>query len=289
MSKLHMAACAIALAAIGAGGPGRAQTAGAASLASPWVELHAARVRLIGGPGAAKAAKTYLAGVEITLSDGWKTYWRMPGDSGVPPVFSWAGSGNVAAVKVRYPAPMRLPEPTGDAIGYKRSVIFPIEVTPKDASKPVELKLGLEFGVCREICIPAEAKIALSLAPAGLNGTPVAPIAAALAAVPRPAAGRRAGDPEIERVAATLDGPAPRLQIEARFPGGDTGADLFVEAPDGLYVPMPQRVAGSSAGGTVRFEVGLARGGNAGDFKGKTLTLTLVSDAGATETTWAIP
>ena len=79
-----------------------------------------------------KSAKAYLAGVEITLAEGWKTYWRTPGDAGVPPLFDWTGSTNVAAIKVRYPAPIataqsRLPRPSATRI----RVIFPVEVTPQ--------------------------------------------------------------------------------------------------------------------------------------------------------------
>ena len=83
----------------------------------------------------------------------------MPGDAGVPPTFDWAGSANAATIKVLYPAPMRMPEAGGEAIGYKQAVLFPIEVTPQDPAKPVVLKLALEFGICREICIPATAKL----------------------------------------------------------------------------------------------------------------------------------
>ena len=67
-----------------------------ANLASPWVELANARVRLLAGPADMRAGQSYLAGVELLLADGWKTYWRMPGDAGVPPSFDWAGSRNVA-------------------------------------------------------------------------------------------------------------------------------------------------------------------------------------------------
>ena len=81
---------------------------------------------------------------------------------------------------------------------------------------------------------------------------------------------------------ATLDGPSPRLEFEARFARGGKGGDLFIEAPDGLYVPMPKRLP-DAADGTARFEVDLSRAGIARDFKGKTLTLTLVSDEGASE------
>jgi len=253
--------------------------------ATPWTELHASRVRLVAGR--AKSAKgQYLAGLEIVMADGWKTYWRMPGDSGVPPTFDWAGSANVASTKVLYPAPMRMPEAGGEAIGYKQSVLLPIEITPQDASKPVVLKLALEFGVCREICIPATANFDLSI-PTAPVGAPAPQIAAALERVPRPQESRRKGDPELKRVTVSHDEPSPKLTIEASFAGDSTGADAFIEAPEGLYVSMPIRVAANAAG-VVRFETDLGRH-LAQELKGKTLTFTLVGDAGATEAQWIFP
>jgi DsbC/DsbD-like thiol-disulfide interchange protein len=253
--------------------------------ATPWVEQHAARVRLI--VGRAKSAEgKYLAGLEIAMADGWKTYWRMPGDSGVPPTFDWAGSANIASTKVLYPAPMRMPEAGGVAIGYKQSVLLPIEITPQDASKPIVLKLALEFGVCREICIPATANFDLSV-PAAPVGAPAPQIAAAIERVPRPQASRRNGDPELKRVTVSHNDPSPKLTIEASFAGNATGADAFIEAPEGIYVPIPKRM-GADAGGVVRFETDLGRH-LAQELKGKTLTFTLVSDAGATEAQWVFP
>ncbi len=280
--------CAFVLAAVAGVAHSQGQAAQRLNLASPWVELHSARVRLVAGPPAVKSAKAYLAGVEITLAEGWKTYWRMPGDAGVPPTFTWAGSTNVAAIKVLYPAPHRMQEAGAETVGYTNAVIFPVEVVPSDASKPVGLKLETEFGVCREICIPAQTEISLNLAPAALAGDASPSIVAALAQVPRAPASRRADDPVLERVTATLGDPSPRLLIEAAFAKGAKGADLFIEAPDGLYVPLPKRLP-DAAGGTLKFEVDLARGGNAKDLAGKSLTLTLVSDAGASETAWKLP
>jgi len=253
--------------------------------ATPWTELHASRVRLVADR--ARAAKGhYLAGLEIVMADGWKTYWRMPGDSGVPPTFDWTGSANVASTKVLYPAPTRMPEAGGVAIGYKQSVLLPIEITPQDASRPVVLKLALEFGVCREICIPATANFDLPV-PAAPAGAPAPQIAAALERVPRPQQSRRKSDPDLKRVAVSGDGPSPKLTIEASFAGHGTDADVFIEAPEGLYVPMPKRVA-TDAAGVVRFETDLGRD-LAQDLKGKALTLTLVSEAGATEAQWNFP
>src|SRR5262245_54803089 len=144
--------------------------AGPVSVATPWLELHAARARLLAGPPAAEASRSYLAGFEVSLAEGWKTYWRTPGDAGVPPLFDWTGSSNAATIKVLYPAPHRMQEPGAQTIGYSSTVIFPIEVTPGDRGKPVELKLTVEFGICREICIPAEAKLSLIVSPQQLEG-----------------------------------------------------------------------------------------------------------------------
>jgi DsbC/DsbD-like thiol-disulfide interchange protein len=292
MSTARTAICALVVAAAAAAAAAAAiaqgQGVARAGLASPWVELHSARVRLVASAPATRSAKSYLAAVEVTLAEGWKTYWRTPGDAGVPPAFDWTGSTNVAAVKVLYPAPSRLTEPAAQTIGYKTAVTFPVEVVPSDAMKPVGLKLVMDFGVCREICIPAEAAISLTLLPSQLEGDASPALIAALERVPRPQANRRASDPELTRVTASLDGERPRLSIEARFPGGDQGADVFVEAPDGLYVPLPKRLA-DAADGTLRFEVDLSRGGNARELEAKTLTLTLVSAAGATQATWTVP
>ena len=253
--------------------------------ATPWTELHASRVRLI-ADRAKSAQGQYLAGLEIVMAEGWKTYWRMPGDSGVPPTFDWAGSANVASTKVLYPAPMRMPEAGGVAIGYKQSVLLPIEIIPQDPAKPVVLKLALEFGVCREICIPATANFDLPV-PAAPAGAAAPEITAALERVPRPQQSRRKGDPDLKRVAVSGDGQSPKLTIDVSFAGPATDADVFIEAPEGLYVPMPKRVA-TDAAGVVRFETDLSRD-LAQDLKGKALTFTLVSETGATEARWNFP
>ncbi len=248
--------------------------------ATPWIEAQAARVRLLAGADAAHPGKALLAGVEITMAEGWKTYWRNPGEAGVPPSFDWSGSSNTASIKVAYPAPMRLVDPAAEMIGYKTTVLFPIEVTPKVPAEAVELRLALEFAVCREICIPAQASLALTVPPAPTAGAPA--ITAAFERVPRVQAKRRAGDPKLLRVTPKLAGPSPSLEIEAKFPGGGAGADVFIEAPDGIFVPMAKKLAGGSDG-QVRFLVDLSRAGNAEELKGKELIVTLVSDSGASE------
>jgi DsbC/DsbD-like thiol-disulfide interchange protein len=103
------------------------------------------------------------AGLAIELDDGWKTYWRMPGDAGIPPLFKWQGSANAAAIDVLFPLPKRYTDASGDTVGYKEKVILPILIAPGDAAQPIDLKLDLFFAVCEDICIPAKTKAALML------------------------------------------------------------------------------------------------------------------------------
>lgn len=258
-----------------------------AQATTDWVEGHNSKTRLVSGsaarPGA--PAKTY-AGVEIVMADGWKTYWRNPGDAGgVPPHFDWAGSENLAAAKVQFPAPTRLKDASGDSVGYKKAVVLPIEVTPVDPAKPVTLKLALEFGVCREICIPAEASLALTVPP---SPQPMpASLATALDLVPRKSANRRPNDPEVKATRANLAGDKPKLEIDAAFPGDGASADVFVEAPDGIYLSLPTKTS-TGTGGVQTFTVDLATGVDTAELKGKTLLITLVSSAGQSEATWKL-
>jgi DsbC/DsbD-like thiol-disulfide interchange protein len=261
--------------------------AAAQGLTTPWVDGYNSKTRLIAA--ALQPKPTIHAGIEITMAAGWKTYWRNPGDAGgVPPHIDWAESTNIAAVKVLFPAPSRLKDASGDSIGYKSAVIFPLEITPKDAAKPVDLKLAIEFGVCREICVPAEAKIELSVpasGPVGADKAAADKLAGSLASVPRQVSQRRPNDPQLKSVTATLTGDKPNLVIDAAFPGGANGCDLFLEASDGVYVPMPA-VPAVLTGDSARFTVDLATSGvDPNELKGRTLTLTLVSPHGASEMT----
>jgi DsbC/DsbD-like thiol-disulfide interchange protein len=251
----------------------------AAGLASAWAEGHNSRARLIAGDG--------VAGVELQMPEGWKTYWRNPGDAGgVPPSFDWSKSENLASAQVLYPAPKRFTDKAGDTVGYKGSVVFPVRLTAKDPKKPIDLRLTLDYGVCKEICIPGEAALSLAIAPEQGAGVP-AEIADALSRVPAPEGKRRPDDPVLKDVRAEFDGPKPRLVLEADFPGGAEHADIFVEAPPGLYVPLPKKVADDGAGHAT-FEVDLSDGSDAKDLKDQTLTATLTSDKGQSEATFSV-
>src|ERR687892_312118 len=102
--------------------------------------------------GARPAGAAYLrAGVEIRLMPGWHTYWRYPGDAGVPPQFSFAGSRNVKQVDVLWPTPKRIVDSGGTSIGYSVGVIFPLRIVPQEAGKPATLRLQLQYAICEKL------------------------------------------------------------------------------------------------------------------------------------------
>lgn len=106
-----------------------------------------------------------MAGVRVALEPGWKTYWRSPEGNGIPPQFDWSGSKNLSNIKVHYPQPQIFYTFGVRAIGYENEVVFPIELTPRDAEAPVELSLDMFYGVCEEVCIPATAQLSAQIPP----------------------------------------------------------------------------------------------------------------------------
>jgi DsbC/DsbD-like thiol-disulfide interchange protein len=215
---------------------------------SPWDEDAQSAARLV----AARArdengSRVFRAGVEIKLKDGWKTYWRYPGDSGVPPTLDFSKSQNVKSVAVHYPAPSRFPDGAGGhSIGYKGDVILPLHVVPQDPHKPVTLALKLGYAACEKLCVPAEATLQLPLS--GAASAQEAALAAAEARVPKPAEIGASGTPAIRAVHRDAGSGKPRVLVDVASPN-DTEVTLFAEGPTAQWaLPLPEPIAGAPAG-----------------------------------------
>jgi DsbC/DsbD-like thiol-disulfide interchange protein len=127
-----------------------------------------------------------MVAVRLTLTPGWKTYWRSPGDAGIPPMFDWAGSENLGTVRLHWPRPAVFQTNGLTSIGYHDELVLPIEVFPAVAGQPVRLALRMDVGVCKDICIPAT--LILS-GDAVADGSDSRPIKTALALRPDTALG----------------------------------------------------------------------------------------------------
>ena len=252
----------------------------AGDTATDWDVDHRSKARLvIGAVPEANGGARLLAGLEIELAPHWKTYWRQPGDAGgVPPNFDWAGSANLGRAEVAFPAPGRFRDDTGTTIGYKDRVVLPITIVPADPARAVELKVRVEYGVCKEICIPARGKFSIAIDPARVGSLPPA-LAGALAAVPKPGGGD--GLPALASVELE-PGTDAALMFKISYPHGVEGTDLFVEAPGDLFLPPTKRV-GELPGGIVRYAIRLPKGTNLAKLRSAPLRLTMTSPAGSAE------
>jgi DsbC/DsbD-like thiol-disulfide interchange protein len=183
--------------------------------------------------------------------------------------------------EVLYPAPHRFADANGTAIGYGDEVVFPVRLTPEREGEPITLKLGFEYGLCKDLCIPNEVSLGLALNGNAGKGDALL-IETYLARVPKQAAPGVL--PEVKAIEAKLAGKASELIVEAEFASGATDTDLFIDAGD-TFVPVP-RPLGPLVGGRQRFAVSFVSAAEADAIKGKTLTLTLVSDQASTDTQW---
>jgi DsbC/DsbD-like thiol-disulfide interchange protein len=135
-------------------------------------------------PGWQTSTGTRMVALQVDLAPGWKTYWRAPGEAGIPPHFDWTGSRNLDAVRLHWPRPVVFDQNGMRSIGYVGRMVLPIELTPRQAGQPIELRVQVDLGVCEDICIPISLDLIADLTG---SGAPDAMIDAALADRPRPA------------------------------------------------------------------------------------------------------
>jgi DsbC/DsbD-like thiol-disulfide interchange protein len=235
---------------------------------SPWLNDGHSAVRLLAG---SRSGAVLLGGIAFQLQDGWKTYWRTPGDSGVPPRFDFTKSDNIEAVTILWPAPTAFPDGAGgNSLGYQKHVVLPLRIVVKNPDKPVTLRAAINYAVCEKLCIPVEADAELAFT--SVASTEDSALSAALDAVPKPA---NVGDPNPLTIRdVKRDG---KLGVVVDVVTPDAGkVNLFVEGPTPDWsLPVPKSLELGIAG-VRRFAFdldGLPPGANP---DGAALKLTLV-------------
>jgi suppressor for copper-sensitivity B len=260
--------------------PGMAHAA-----AGPWDQKPRGAARLIAATEATGSATTVDAAIQIRIPQGWHTYWKTPGDAGIPPSVAWTGSENVEAASLDFPAPMRLPPVEGLlTLGYDDGVVLPVTITLAHPGQALHLRAEMDYASCQAVCVPLHASLTLDL-PAGLAtpGPQAALIAAARARVPVP--GATAGiRVEQALVSGSPDGAVLALKLAATAPF--VAPDLFL---DGATSPVPPDISLSDAGRTALLRLSVP-GARPAALTGKPLSFTLADGARAVAlTTTAIP
>ncbi|MBN8532939.1 MAG: hypothetical protein J0L51_02500 [Rhizobiales bacterium] len=204
----------------------------AGARASAWAEFREVRVRLL-MLEAAPGDTIIRGGIGIRLQPDYKTYWRSPGDSGVPPVADLSGSEGIAGFELLFPFPSRFDDGAGGhSWGYKRDIILPFTAR-REGNGPIRLKMKLDFAVCGTMCIPLTAD--LKLDPGQLQSDDiVASLQRAHERLPRviPSA-----DMMKKIVTRRVPGAEkPSFEIEIRHDGEDPDFAVFAEAKGYFHV-----------------------------------------------------
>ncbi len=213
----------------------------------------------------------WLTGLRVELDDGWKTYWRMPGEAGIPPQFTW-GLSRPAGIEVLYPLPQRFADASGETVGYKHEVLFPVRVTA-DAARDVTLGLDLFFAVCRDICIPAQAKASITLGAALRDPRGSRRVEEWAALVPQ------SGTP-VTKASIVMEQDRPVLLLSLATPA----TDIFVETTGSAYFRKP---VFSADGREARLAIDNVKDASA--LHGAALKLTVGSDSGGLEQDAVLP
>ena len=206
LSSLLIAGAAALCAALPAAAQSQEEPRARAALSAGWAEADGSRIA------------------------GWKTYWRQPGDAGVPPDFDWTGSRNVASVEVVWPEPELFDSFGALTIGYKHAMTLPLRVVPERPQEPMELALRMNYGVCSDICVPEQARLSLSIAPDDRDGAQE--IAAAMA---RRALTAQEAGVSVDRCTVTGAGSERKFDGAFRARQPLDAAVAVVEGPAGVW------------------------------------------------------
>lgn len=193
-------------------------------------------------PGWRTESGSHMAAIRIGLETGWKTYWRAPGDAGIPPSFAWGRSRNLQSVLVHWPKPTVFNDYGMRTIGYMDGVVIPVELKPKRQGQPIQMRVDLEIGVCDEICIPMQVSVEAVLPSDTTERT--SEISTALQSRPTPAAAAGVGR-VVCRIEPISDG--FRLTAEISMPKSSADETTVIELP-GVPVWISQTQT-SRAGG----------------------------------------
>jgi len=209
--------------------------------ASPWQKDGHSAVRLLAG---SRSGAVLLGGIAFQLQPGWKTYWRNPGDSGVPPRFDFSKSDNVEAVTVLWPAPLKFDDGAGGiSLGYHDQIVLPLRIVAKSVDKPVTLRADINYAVCEKLCIPVEANAELGFN--SVASTEDSALFAALDTVPKPA---NVGDPNPLTIRDVKRQGKSEVLVDVVTPD-DRPVNLFVEGPTPDWgLPVPKLVEHSPPG-----------------------------------------
>ncbi|MBY3256641.1 protein-disulfide reductase DsbD domain-containing protein [Rhizobium laguerreae] len=245
---------------------------------SAWAENEGGRMRLVAL--APDAAGKIRAALQIEPKPGWITYWKEPGNSGIPPQITIAAESGVTLDAVAYPVPKHFFKGAIEDIAYDAPVTLPLSLTAAGKG-PVTIDAAAFIGICKDICIPFQANLQLKLGPA-IQSHPQeeAILQAADARLPKPPS------PDFDVTAHAMSPDRKTLSLDLVLPGeGKTAPDIIVTGPSGYA--FTKQIGGKRDGRTFKVDISIGKLPKDYDISGKQWSVLVIDGERAMETTLA--
>ncbi|MGZ2450493.1 DsbC/DsbD-like thiol-disulfide interchange protein [Rhizobium ruizarguesonis] len=249
---------------------------------SAWAENDGGRMRLVAL--APDAAGKIRAALQIEPKPGWITYWKEPGNSGIPPQITITPESGVSLDAIAYPVPKHFFKGGIEDIAYDAPVTLPLSLTAAGKG-PVAIDASAFIGICKDICIPFQANFQLKLGPA-MQSHPEeeAILQAADASLPKP--------PSVDFgvTAHAMSPDRKTLSLTLALPGGGPGEgkaapDIIVTGPSGYA--FTKQIGGKRDGAAFKVDVPIGKLPKDYDISGKQWNVLVIDGEKAMETTLA--
>lgn len=255
-------------------------SADASAVSSEWVETEGGRIRITALPPSSDGVIRAI--LDVDLLPGWKTYWRDPGDAGIPPSIKFDGSSNVAQSQLDFPPPERIDDGYSVWAGYTFPVAFPLTLTQDKVGGASVLEAQVFLGICKTICIPVQNDFSLVIDPANkANSFEQRIVDRAFAQVPEQPS------QDISITETTFSTQDKALSVSISHPKSMTDVDLFLTAPSGWYFDIPKRVGGGDT--LSKFEIAVIDAPADTSLSGTPLQILVTSANRSMETISKVP
>jgi len=227
IASFLIASCAILT---GAGAQILSKNSAPNSVVTAVVQTDQVRAELVAhAPDGVGAGKTVWLGLQIRHQPQWHTYWKNPGDSGLPTTLQWTQPAGAVAGDIAWPTPHRIAIGSLANYGFDGTVLLPVPLTIDQSFQPtasgmLDIRLSASWLVCRQECIPQEGNFVLSVPALGSTASHGADFDATRAASPQPLSGSAQAQVSGDALVLTVTG----------LPAGWSGRALqaFPETPN---------------------------------------------------------
>jgi DsbC/DsbD-like thiol-disulfide interchange protein len=241
---------------------------------SEWTNSEGGRMRLVAISQPRNDA--ILALLQIEPKPGWKTYWRDPGDAGMPPQLDFTGSTNLVFRSIAFPVPEIGTDDGGRFVGYHQPVSLIVEFAKPLPDAPSTINLNAIVGICEKVCLPFMASFSVPLTPGQPESEEFMQLQLAQSALPE----KPGKDFAINNLHLSADKKV--IEAEVKIPNAEA-PQVAILPPPGLRLGEVEIDTGADKTAHIRIPVISDKAGS-----DRTITMLVKSGGRAIETTLAL-